>query len=98
MILARCKDKSDLDKINFIIIWEKEIPRPTDQTCFFVKKKKKTACYRAEILRDIKYLSKTSLIEEVICQQNIKQIREPNYPGIHVIKIVLPCSKETSQF
>lgn len=32
MILSRCKDKSDLDKTDFIIVWEKEILRPTDQT------------------------------------------------------------------
>lgn len=34
MILDRCKDKSDLDKTDFITVSEKEILRPTDQTCF----------------------------------------------------------------
>lgn len=35
MILARWKDKSDIEKMDFIIVWEGEILRPTDQARVF---------------------------------------------------------------
>lgn len=85
MILVRCEDKSGIDKIDFLIVWEREILRPTDQACSFwlwfwvlggacfgldfVFLLKSHYVVGQKSLEGQKYLSKILLIEEVMYQQ-----------------------------
>lgn len=84
MILVRCEDKSGIDKIDLIIVWEHEILRPMDQACAFwlwfweilrgcfgldfVFLLKSHYIVGQKSLERQKYLSKTPLIEEVMNQ------------------------------